>query len=98
MKPKEVINLSASGGEHIIKFERYMEEKPSQPKLMTKGRFILMFIAVFVGSLLAIYQEWHNKGTVSGVTIGVSVFTFMIGLIILMTISWYANKPEKDKS
>jgi hypothetical protein len=65
--------------------------------LITKGKFILLLIAIFAGSSLIICQEWRNKGTVSGITVCASIFAFLMGLIILITISWYANKPEKDK-
>jgi hypothetical protein len=90
--------ISVEFGKNGGRIRRDMEEKPAQPKLMTKGTFILMFSVILVVSLLVIYQEWRNKGTVSSVTIGASVFAFLMGLIILLTISWYANKPEKDKS
>jgi hypothetical protein len=44
---------------------------------------------------LFIIREYLAKGSVSGVTIGASVTTLVIGLIIIVVVGWYANKPER---
>jgi hypothetical protein len=71
------------------------ETKRLKPKLFTRGKFFIIFIAILLGSFLAIIQEVRVKGRVSGVTLGASVAAFVIGLIILVVLGWYANKPEE---
>jgi hypothetical protein len=66
-----------------------------QPKLVTKGKVVLMVSALVVGASLGIVREYRSHGAVSTATIGASVAAFIIGLIILIVISRYANKPEK---
>ena len=62
---------------------------------MTNGKFFIMFCALLVGASLGIVREYRSKGTVSAATIGVSIAAFIIGLIIIVVIGRYANKPEK---
>jgi len=62
---------------------------------MTKGKFFLMFCAILVGTSLGIFREYCARGSVSRVTIGASIGAFVICLIILVVMGWYANKPEK---
>jgi hypothetical protein len=71
------------------------ETKELKPKLFTIGKFFLAFIAILFGSFLLIIREYLAKGNVSGVTIGASVAAFVIGLIILVVLGRYANKPEE---
>lgn len=71
------------------------EPKRPQPKLFTKGKFFIMLAALLVGASLGTIREHHAKGSVSGVTIGASIGAFVIGLIIIVVMGWYANKPEK---
>jgi len=71
------------------------EAKRPQPKLFTGGKFIIPFIAILFGVFLFIIREYLAKGSVSGVTIGASVTTLVIGLIIIVVVGWYANKPER---
>ena len=54
-----------------------------------------MLAALLVGASLGTIREHHAKGSVSGVTIGASIGAFVIGLIIIVVMGWYANKPEK---
>jgi hypothetical protein len=44
---------------------------------------------------LASREDGRSKGTVSAATIGASITAFIIGLIIIVVIGRYANKPEK---
>ena len=62
---------------------------------MTKGKFFIMLCALLVGASLGILREYRAKGNVSPATIGASVGTFVIGVVIVAVIGWYANKPEK---
>lgn len=71
------------------------ESKQPQPKLFARGKFFILFIAILFGVLLFIIREYLAKGSVSGVTIGASVMTLVIGLIIIVVVGWYANKPER---
>jgi hypothetical protein len=70
-------------------------ETKGKQKLFTSGKFFLSFVAILVGSCLFIIREYLTKGRVSGVTLGASVLAFVIGLIILIVLAWYANKPEE---
>jgi hypothetical protein len=71
------------------------KEKPPEPKLFTRGKFIILFIIILFGSSLSMIGEYLIKGSVSGVTLGASITAFVIGLIIIVVIGWYANKPER---
>jgi Na+-transporting NADH:ubiquinone oxidoreductase subunit NqrD len=71
------------------------EPKRPQPKLFKRGKFFLPFIAILFGASLLIIREYCAKGNVSGLTIAASVAAFVIGLIILLVMGWYANKPER---
>jgi len=71
------------------------EAKRLQLKLFTSGQFFIPFIAILFGPSLFIFREYRTEGSVSGVTLGASVAAFVIGLIILVVMGWYANKPEK---
>jgi hypothetical protein len=71
------------------------EPKRLQPKLLTRSKFFILLIAILLGPSLFIIREYRAKGGVSGVTLGASVAAFVIGLIILVVLGWYANKPEK---
>ena len=66
-----------------------------KPKLITSRKFFLLFIAIFFGPFLFIVGEYRAKGSVSGVTLCASVAAFVICLIILVVLGWYANKPEE---
>ena len=76
-----------------------MNESPEtmrlKPKLFTSGKFFILFVAILFGSSLFIIREYRAKGSVSGVTLGASVAAFVIGLIILVVMGWYANQPER---
>ena len=65
------------------------------PKLYTKKTFAIAFSAVLIGASLGIYREYRDTGSVSKVTIGASVVALLIGVIIIVVIGRYANKPEK---
>ena len=69
--------------------------KRLQPKLMTKGKFVLLLGAVLVGASLGSVREYRAKGSVSTVTLVSSIAAFVVGLVILMVVTRYANKPEK---
>jgi len=71
------------------------EAKRPQPKLFTRGKFFILFIAILLGPSLFIIREYEIKGSVSGVTLVTSGMTLVIGLIIIVVIGWYANKPER---
>jgi VIT1/CCC1 family predicted Fe2+/Mn2+ transporter len=71
------------------------EPKRPHPNLMTRGKFFISFIAIFFGVFLFIIREYLSKGSVSGVTLVTSGMTLVIGLIIIVVIGWYANKPER---
>jgi hypothetical protein len=74
---------------------RSPEAKPLKPKPFTSGKFLISFIAILFGSSWSIVREYRCEGSVSGATIGASVTAFVIGLIILVVLGWYANKPEE---
>jgi len=69
--------------------------KNTQPKLMTKSKFLILLIALLIGVSLPIIQEYRAKGKVSGVIIFSCVITVIFGSIFLIVLKWYANKPEK---
>ena len=71
------------------------ETKRLKPKLFTKGKFVILVIAILSGPALFIIREYLTKGSVSGLTLGTSVVTVVIGLIILVVMGWYANQPER---
>lgn len=64
------------------------ETKRLQPKLLTRGKFFILFIAILFGPVMFIIREYRAKGSLSGVTLGASVAAFLIGLIILVVMSW----------
>ncbi len=70
------------------------QAKRPQPKLFTRGKFFLLFLAILSGPSLFIIREYRAKGSVSGVTLVASAATLVIGLIIVVVVGWYANKPE----
>ena len=63
-----------------------------QPKLFTKRKYILAFTVLLVGSSLSIYREYSEIGTITGATIGASVFALAMGSGILIFIGRLANK------
>jgi hypothetical protein len=71
------------------------EPKRPKPKLVTRGKFFLPLIAILLGSSLLVVREYLAKGRVSGLTLGASLAALVIGLIILMVLGRYANKPEE---
>ena len=71
------------------------EEKRLKPKLVTRGKFFLALMAILLGSSLLLVREYLAKGSVSALTLGASLAALVIGLIILVVLSWYANKPEE---
>jgi hypothetical protein len=71
------------------------KQKRPQPKLFTRGKFFIVFIAILFGSSWSIIREYRVRGSVSGVTLGASLTAFVIGLIIILVMRWYANKPER---
>ena len=60
-----------------------------------KGKFVLLLGAVLVGASLGSVREYRAKGSVSTVTLVSSIAAFVVGLVILMVVTRYANKPEK---
>jgi hypothetical protein len=68
----------------------------TSPKLMTKGKFALLLIAVIVGAALQPIREYRTTGTVSGLTAAIAAVVFCIGLAIVMAIGWWANRPESE--
>ena len=72
-----------------------MPDHNPQPKLFTAKSFAIAILAVLTGSSLSIIQEFRKTGTVSGITIGASIAAFILGLVIIILIARYANKPEK---
>ena len=71
------------------------EAKRLKPNLFIRGKFFLPFIAILFGPSLFIFREYRTEGSVSGVTLGASVLAFVIGLITLVVLGRYANKPEE---
>jgi hypothetical protein len=69
--------------------------KQPQPKLFTRGKFFLLFIAILLGPTLFIIREYRIRGSVSGVTLLSSGMTLVIALIIVLVLGWHANKPER---
>jgi hypothetical protein len=82
-----------------MEFTQPMTESPKakrpQPKLFTRGKFFIIFIAILLGPSLFIMREYRARGSVSGGTLVASGMTLVIGLIIIVVIGWYANKPER---
>ncbi len=82
-----------------MELSQAMAESPKakrpQPQLFTRGKFCILLIAILFGSSLAIIREYRARGSVSGVTLGASVTALVIGLIIIVAVGWYANRPEK---
>jgi hypothetical protein len=66
-----------------------------KPKLFTRGKFFILFIAILSGPSWFIIREYRALGRVSGVTLAASVAALVLGLIILVVMGWYANQPEK---
>jgi len=66
-----------------------------KPKLFTSRKFFFLFIAILFGPSLFIIGEYRAKGSVSSVTLFASIAAFVICLIILVVLRWYANKPEE---
>ena len=70
----------------------------TSPKLMTKGKFALCLIAVIIGAALQPIREYRSTGTVSGLTAAIAAVVFCMGLAIVLTIGWWANRPEREDS
>jgi hypothetical protein len=91
---KRVVRI-ISDKKEIYRLMSKSPETERKPKLFTSGKFFLTFIAILVGSCLVIIRDYLTKGRVSGVALGASVLAFVIGMIILIVLAWYANKPEE---
>lgn len=72
-----------------------MQSKGPRPKLFTKGKFCIMLAALLAGALLGIVREYRAKGTVSNLTLCAALAAFVIGVVIVVGLGWYANKPEE---
>jgi hypothetical protein len=76
-----------------------MNEPPEthrpEPQRLIRGKFFLPFTAILCGSALLIIREYLAKGRVSGIVLGASFLALVIGLIILIILGRYANKPEE---
>lgn len=66
-----------------------------QPKLCTKKRYAIAFTGILIGVLLGIYREFRDTGTVTGITIVISVVALLVGTTTIIFVGRYANKPEK---
>lgn len=71
-----------------------MEKK--QIKLFTWNQYLASFIATFVGVGVVFIDQYKKTGTISTVSIIATIFTLFIGVSIILTVGWYANKPEKE--
>jgi hypothetical protein len=70
----------------------------TSPKLMTKGKLILCLAAVSVGTSMQPIREYWATGTISGLTAAVAAVVFCTGLVIVLAIGWWANRPEREDS
>jgi len=70
----------------------------ASPKLMTIGKFALLLFAVTIGAALQPIREYRATGSVSGLTTAIAAVVFCIGLAIVLTIGWWANRPEREDS
>jgi hypothetical protein len=68
------------------------------PKLMTRGKFTLCLIAVAAASILQPIREYWATRTVSALTAVISVIVFFVGLVIVLAVGWWANRPESGGS
>jgi hypothetical protein len=67
-------------------------------KLFTWKHWLLSISAVAVGSSLSLYLEYRDTRSLQGSTIIISAITFIIGVGIIASVSWYGNRPEpKEK-
>lgn len=66
-----------------------------QPKLYTKKTFFIAFTAVLIGVMLSLYREYKDTGSVSGVTIGASLAVLVVGIVMIVLVGRFANKPEQ---
>ena len=72
-----------------------LEPKRVQPKLMTQGKFLTIFIALLVGVSWRILEDYGKHGKVSPLTVGTSIVAFAVCFTVVAAVGWYANKPEK---
>ena len=70
------------------------EHRP-QPRLVTRGKFVLILLAVMAGVVWCFVREYRTEGRISTVTIASGIAAFVVGLAILLVVTWYANKSEK---
>jgi hypothetical protein len=72
--------------------------KPASPKLMTRGRFALLCVGVAIGSSILPFRKYGETGHVDMTTIIIAVITFIIGIVIVSAVTWWANRPESGAS
>ena len=65
---------------------------------MTKAKFALCMVALTVGSSLQPIREYWTTGTVSRFMIAGAVAAFCVGLVMVLVMTWWANRPEHKDS
>lgn len=66
----------------------------SKPKLVTGEKIVLMLVGVALGVGGPLAYEWWVSGALSGLMLIVGTTTLALGLIIVTSIVWWANRPE----
>jgi uncharacterized membrane protein len=61
---------------------------------MTKGKFALCAAAVIAGASLQPIREYRTSGIVSKSTIIIAAVALCLGLALVFTVGWWANRPE----
>jgi len=67
---------------------------------MTKGKFILLTVAVAIGASLNLFREYMETDLVTGRSVIISIISFVIGFVIVCLVGWWANRlvvEEKDE-
>jgi len=68
------------------------------PKLMTRGKFVLLVVAAAVGSSLSLFREFEATGTVTSLGLVCSLIGFALCVVIICTVGWWANRPLPEEN
>jgi len=57
-----------------------------------------MISAMLAGIGLSLYKQYSLKGYLSKSNYVVVVITLTFGVVVAITVAWWANKPEKENN
>ena len=64
---------------------------------MTPGKTVLCLAALAVGAGLSLARQWRAEGKLTTQSIIIAAVTMAMGVVILFTVRWWANRPERGE-